>query len=534
MKSFYYNGRVYLGKGSFSSAFAVENGVFTEVGNDGIVGAAREGDSIHDLKGAFVCAGFNDSHLHLLGYGSTLSQAPLNEHTGSLEELLDCLSSFLDSRAVKPEGWLIGRGWNQDLFKGEKRRPSREDLDKVSREIPIVITRVCGHMCVVNSKALEILGVEKAFPIEGGRIGVEGDKPDGRFYDNAVNIVKSALPPPSKEEIKEMILRACRNLNSFGITSAQSDDYCVFRNVSPAVIDECYRELEKEGRLTLRVYEQCNFEKIGELKNFLAAGNLTGKGTELFKTGPLKILGDGSLGSATAHLSKPYRNSSERGFSLYPPEKLCEMIACAHAAGMQIAVHAIGDECLEEVLRAYEKALKAHPRHDHRHGIVHCQVMRSEQLERIARLGLHVYAQSVFLDYDNHIVFKLLDPELLKTSYCWKTLMLLGASVSNGSDCPVELPDCMKGIELAVTRTSLDGTGPYQPAEAFTLTEALDSFTSASAYASFEETRKGLIKEGFLADFTILERDPFKTPVLELHKIKVLKTYLGGKLVYEA
>ncbi|MBR5901546.1 amidohydrolase [bacterium] len=534
MKSFYHNGRVYLGKGEFATAFAVEGGLFSEVGNDGILCGAREGDEITDLKGAFVCAGFNDSHLHLLGFGSTLAQAPLQDHTGSLEEVLACLSFFLHARREGEEGWLVGRGWNQDLFKGEKAMPSRRDLDKVSRDIPIVITRVCGHMCVVNSRALELLGVKAAFPVEGGRVGEEGGAPDGRFYDNAVNIVKRALPDPSRDELKEMILKASRALNSYGVTSVQSDDYCVYRNVSPTVIDECYRELEKEGKLTLRVYEQCNFETLEEVKNFLASGRMTGKGTELFKTGPLKLLGDGSLGSATAHLSKPYRGTSDCGISLYPPEKLKEIIAFAHKSGMQIAVHAIGDECLEEVLNAYEEALKAYPRRDHRHGIVHCQVTRQDQLERIARLGLHVYAQSVFLDYDNHIVEKLLAPELLETSYGWKTLMKLGASVSNGSDCPVEPPDCLKGIELAVTRTSLDGTGPYRSNEAFTLTEALDSFTLSSARASFEENRKGLVKEGFLADFTILERDPFGTPAFELHKIKVLKTYLGGRLVYEA
>ncbi|MBO6061966.1 MAG: amidohydrolase family protein, partial [Clostridia bacterium] len=181
---------------------------------------------------------------------------------------------------------------------------------------------------------------------------------------------------------------------------------------------------------------------------------------------------------------------------------------------------------------AFESALEKCPRTDHRHGIVHCQVSRVDQLERISRLGLHVYAQSIFLDYDNHIVEKVLDPSLVKTSYNWKTLMDLGVSVSNGSDCPVELPDAMRGIECAVTRTSLDGTGPYLPEQAFTVNEAIDSFTSRSAEASFEENEKGLIKKGYLADFVILGSDPFKSVHRSLHSIPVISTYLAGKQVY--
>jgi predicted amidohydrolase YtcJ len=166
--------------------------------------------------------------------------------------------------------------------------------------------------------------------------------------------------------------------------------------------------------------------------------------------------------------------------------------------------------------------------------VVHCQISRADQLERIRALLMHVYAQSIFLDYDNHIVENRVGPELASTSYCWKTLMDSGVSVSNGSDCPVELPDVMEGIECAVTRCSLDGTGPYLPGEAFSVQEALDSFTVHSAEASFEEDRKGRIREGYLADFVILGRDPFETAPREIHRIPILATYLGGRCVYAA
>ena len=506
MKIVFKNGLVWTGDGLNASSFVVEDGKFAYVGNDEVSGA----DESVDLMGAFVCPGFNDSHMHLLGYGRVLSQVDLREHSGSLEEML----AYLKTRIVVSGQWLIGRGFNQDYFKDGARLPSRSDLDEVSRDVPVVLTRVCGHMCVANSKALELAGIA----------GYE----DGRFYDNDMRLIFDRIPQPSRSDLKKMIVLACEKLNRRGITSVQTDDYCVFRNVPPSQINDIYLELEREGALTVRICEQCNFTTLEELKSFVDSGEAK-KGSELFRIGPVKLLGDGSLGSRTAHLTKPYKGSNEYGFSLFSLEYLQEMISYAHKKGLQVIVHAIGDACLDEVLEAFEKALEELPRPDHRHGIVHCQVTREDQLERIARLGLRVYAQSVFLDYDNHIVEKLLDPELLKTSYSWKTLICKGVSVSNGSDCPVEEPDCLKGIQLAVTRTSLDGTGPYLPSEAFTVAEALDSFTFRGAEASFEEHVKGRIKEGQLADFVILDKDPFKVAPKDIRNIKILATYLGGR-----
>ena len=331
-----------------------------------------------------------------------------------------------------------------------------------------------------------------------------------------------------------MIRLGCRTLNACGVTSVQSDDYALFRAIPWETVNAAYRELAESGDLTVRVYEQANFTALPELRRFIEAGNRTGNGDAFFRIGPLKLLGDGSLGSRTAHLSRPYADDpAVCGFSLFSTEQMNEMIGYAHARNMQIAVHAIGDACLDQVLDAMEAALEHHPREDHRHGIVHCQITRPDQLERISRLKLHVYAQSVFLDYDNHIVESRVGSERAKTSYSWKTLLNRGVSVSNGSDCPVEFPDVMRGIQCAVTRTSMDGTGPYLPEEAFSLEEALDSFTIRGAEASFEEHGKGLIAPGFLADFTVLARNPFETAPEDLHTIPVHACYLGGRCVYD-
>ena len=529
MKTIYINGKVYTGNG-FAQAFMVEDGEFVKVGTDEEL-LKLDHDQKIDLKGKFVCAGFNDSHMHLLNYGQSLLTARLNEHTSSLKEMLEYLSDFISQKEINEKTWISGRGWNQDYFSDVDRMPSKKDLDSISKDIPIVLTRACGHVCVVNSRILEMAGIdENSVAPDGGSIDFE----NGILCDNAIEVLQKFKPLPDKKQLKEMISSGAKALNSFGITSSQTDDYCVFREIPFETVNEAYKELEQEGKLTVRVYEQSNFTDINEFKRFIDAGNRTGVGTKMFKIGPLKLLGDGSLGGRTAHLSRPYADDPNAiGFNLFSDEQMNALVDLANRNDMPVAVHAIGDACLDQVLNAIEKALDNHPREDHRHGIVHCQISRADQLERMERLKLHIYAQTVFLDYDNHIVEQRTGKQLASTSYNWKTLMDNGLTVSNGSDAPVEIPDALKGIECAITRTSIDGTGPYLPKQAFTVKEALDSFTINSAKASFEEDFKGLIKEGYLADFVILDEDPFEVDKKTIHSIKVLRTYLNGQCVYE-
>lgn len=538
MKTIYYNGTVYTGSLPLVQAFAEEKGKFMFAGsNEEAFRQKEEGDCLIDLKGRFVCCGFNDSHMHMLGFGNALNTAMLGAHTDSLKEVLDCLRNFKESRSLRENAWIMGRGWNQDYFTDEKRMPDRYDLDLVSTEIPVCAVRACGHCLVVNSKALELLGVTSETPQpEGGQIGMEHGEPDGRFFDNAMDMVYDCIPAPDKDDIKAMLLAACRALNAYGVTSCQTDDYCAFRTVPWTMVNEAYQELEREGKLTVRVYEQSNFTSLDTLKAFVEAGNRTGKGSSWFKIGPLKMLGDGALGARTAYLSRPYADDpSTCGIPVFSQEIMDQMIDYANGEGMQVAVHAIGDACLDRVLDAYEKALTACPREDHRHGIVHCQITRPDQLERIARLKLHVYAQSIFLDYDIHMVKERVGEELASTSYSWKTLMENGVTVSNGTDCPVELPDPMACIQCAVTRKTLkDHIGPYLPQQNFTVQEAVDSYTIAGAKASFEENRKGRIAPGMEADFVILSQNPFETDPEKIKDISVEATYVGGCQVYQA
>ena len=535
MKTIYYNGRIYTGQLPFQEAFAVEGKHFLQVGDtEQLLRLAGEEDTLVDLGGHFVCAGFNDSHMHLLNFGQFLYSAQLAGHTSSLSELLSFLKDYLPAHPVCEGQWVTGRGWNHDYFSDTDRMPDRRDLDAVSTDVPIVITRACGHCCVVNSCALALAGIDSDTPDPpGGTIGRENGQPDGRLYENAMDMLTGVLPVPDKETIKDMLRLGCAELNRYGVTSVQSDDYNVFPTVPFELVNEAYRELEESGELSVRVYEQSFFTTLDGLRHFVESGNITGTGSDMFRIGPLKMVGDGSLGSRTAHLSVPYRGGNGgRGYSLFSDEHMNAMVSYAHAHGMQVAIHAIGDACLDQVLNAMELALREHPRADHRHGVVHCQVSRLDQLERIRALHLHVYAQSIFLDYDNHIVNRLLPPVLAQSSYSWKTLLESGVSVSNGSDCPVELPNVMEGIECAVTRQSLDGTGPYLPHEAFSVQEALDSYTIHGAEASFDEHRKGRIREGYLADFVILGQDPFQCEPRQIHSIPILASYLNGICVY--
>jgi predicted amidohydrolase YtcJ len=376
---------------------------------------------------------------------------------------------------------------------------------------------------------LELLNITPDTPQRpGGQILWE----EGIFFDNAMDLVLSAIPAPDKEDVKAMIRAACRSLNRRGITGCHSDDYSTFQNLPWQTVNEAFRELEEAGELTLRVYEQANFPTLSGLKEFVTAGNTTGVGSDRFRIGPLKLLGDGALGTRTAYLSRPYADAPDtRGLSVFTAEAFDSLIGYAHEQGMQVAVHCIGDACLDLVLNSIEKALTANPRQDHRHGIVHCQITRPDQLDRIAKLGLHVYAQSIFLDYDIHIVECRAGEELAASSYSWKTLMDKGVTVSNGSDCPVETPDVLAGIQCAVTRRDLKGSGPYLPGEAFTVEQALNSYTTVSAHAGFEEGKKGRIAPGMLADFVVLGSNPFKTDPSKLKDIPVLGTYLDGKEV---
>ncbi|MBQ2952600.1 MAG: amidohydrolase [Clostridia bacterium] len=536
MRTIYTGGRVFTGDEPLQEAFIVADGRFTAIGTDAdMLALAAPEDRIVPLQGRFVCPGFNDSHMHLLNFGNVLTQCALAEAT-SLAGMQDRLRTFAAEHALTGESWLLGRGWNQDRFTPATGIPTRGDLDAVSTEMPICIVRCCGHCLAVNSRALELLGIDESTPCPpGGAIDRDASgRLTGVFRDAAMTLVQARLPAPDRAALKNMLRTAMQALNAVGVTSCQTDDLCCFANIPWTEVLAAFRELEAEGGMTIRVYEQCQFTDIASLMDFLESGHRTGNGSPLFRIGPLKLLGDGSLGARTARLCGEYADApGERGIAIFSQAELEAMITLAHISGMQIAVHAIGDGMLDMLIKAYRKAFARAPRKNHRSGIVHVQLTRPDQLRAMKRLSLHAYAQTVFLDYDSHIVHARAGEALAGTSYAFHTMQTLGLHVSNGTDCPVEAPDPMRGIQCAVTRQPLDGSlPPYRPEEAMTVAEALHSYTAEGAYASFEEGFKGRIAPGLAADFAILSGDPFAVPASGIARIHAVQTVLGGETVY--
>lgn len=275
MRTIYRNGAVYTGELPLCRAFVVEDGRFICAGSDEDALAMKEpGDEVKDLKGRFVCAGFNDSHMHLLNYGNALGAADLSQHTQSLSGMKKYMKEFIREQSPKPGTWVRGRGWNHDYFEDERRFPNRRDLDMISTEHPICLTRTCGHACVVNTMALRLAGITGNTPqVEGGLYEVdESGEPNGIFRENAMDLIYGCLPEPTKEDIKEMILAASKALNRYGVTSSQTDDLLAFNNVPYERVLEAYRELDAEGRMTVRVYEQSQFTTLDGLKAFVKKG----------------------------------------------------------------------------------------------------------------------------------------------------------------------------------------------------------------------------------------------------------------------
>ena len=532
MTSCYFNARIFTGNDQSAECFVVDDGCFAFVGaHKDALQRYPQAQQI-DLYGQFVCPGFNDSHMHLLNLGNMLTQAQLSPVTDSLAGVLRTLGKFADEHT--DESWILGRGWNQDYFTDTNRYPNRYDLDAVCPDKPCMITRACGHVAIANSRALALAGIEQTAPhVDGGRVVTdENGVPNGILEENALDLVTNVIPIPDRTQIKQMLLRAMAHVNRFGITSVHSDDFSSTKANFEEVI-AAYLELKAEGKMTVRVTEQCLLHDKDTLLRFLSQGYCTGWGDEWFRMGPLKLIGDGSLGSRTALLRAPYSDAPDIcGIAIYSKEALSELIEIAHKNGMQVAIHAIGDGAADLVLDAVERAQTLYPRSDARHGIVHAQILTKEQAARMKTLNMHAYIQPIFLDYDTKIVYPRIG-ERADEAYPAASLLRLGVSISSGSDSPVEPPDVMTGIQCAVTRKPVtrEAEKAYLPHEAITLTQALLSFTADGAYASFESEIKGLISEGMLADFVVLGIDPYETDPKYIHKIPIRQTVISGKQV---
>lgn len=476
-------------------------------------------DKYIDVDHGIVLPGFNDSHMHLLGVGNFVSSLQLQD-CYTVEEVYDLVRTSCENK--KPGEWIVGRGWNQDNF-DKVQFPTKEDLDKITLVNPICLTRCCGHVAVCNTKALELAKITKETTVSGGDIEFE----TGLVKEMAIELLHHAFPPLTKEDLKTLIIKGMEECNQNGITSIQSDDFVSLTKDYHLPL-EAFRELCNEGKCSCRVNEQCQFIVLDDLKMFVAENQLANKGNEVFKLGPIKVVGDGSLGARTALMSSPYADANTSGMANYTQEEFDMFVKLGEELGMGTIIHTIGDGCLDMVLNSFEKY--GTPGNPHRSGIVHVQITRDDQLKRIEKLKLHCYIQSCFIDYDCRIVEQRVGSKA-KTSYAFKTL-LETTTVSNGSDSPVEPLHCLKGIECAITRSTIGCDNPYRKEEALTIEQAIDSYTKNGAYASFEENIKGKLEAGMLADFVVLDRNPYTIKSTEIHNIQVKMTIFDGKVVY--
>lgn len=534
------NGKIYTmdEERNMFEAIAVKDDIIQKVGKtQEIISLKTDNTIVYDLKGKVVLPGFNDSHMHLLSYGHSLKRIDL-VGTNSIDDISNRIRRAIEEKCIEKGEWINGRGWNQDYFRGEKRFPTRYDLDNISLDHPILIGRACGHVVVVNSKALELLNITKDTPqVNGGHFDLdEKGEPLGIFRENAVGLVYGNLPSPTIEEIKDMMVDAIRDMNRCGITSVGTDDLGAFSDGDYEKVILAYQELKEENKLKMRIYEQCLIPDIDELQGFIEKGYRTSWGDKFLKIGSLKLLIDGSLGARTAALVEPYSDDTNtKGITTISQKELDAIVDLANSNNMQTAIHGIGDKAMYMAFESMEKALSKNPKEDHRHGIVHCQITDENLLERFSELKAIAYIQPIFLDYDWKIVKDRVGEEREKTSYNWKSMVDRNIPIACGSDSPVETFNVLKGIYEAVTRKDLDGNpaGGWLPNQKLTVEEAVYGYTVGGAYASFEENIKGSLEEGKLADMVILSKDIFNIEEDSIKDVDVVATIFGGEIVFE-
>lgn len=478
-----------------------------------------------DLGGKVAIPGFIDSHMHLMSFGVGLRQLSLND-VKSIGELKRLVAE--KAQVSGPDEWILGRGWDQDFF-AEKRFPTRKDLDEVCGGRPVYLVRACGHLAVASSRALELAGVtrETSDP-PGGLIDRDpyGD-PTGVLRESAQEIVRSKIPEPGREALLQSTKEAIRYLLERGITSVHSNDgYAGVKGIM-----EMYRDALAAG-FPMRVYWDLPYDLLDEL----AEGPLrTGDGDDYFRIGAVKIFADGSLGGRTAALEEPYSDQPDTSGILVVPEKeLKEMVYRAHALGMQVAVHAIGDRAVRVALEAIGYAQNRITRERPRHRIVHAQILSPGLVSEMKRNGVVADVQPKFLTTDMRWAQDRVGPRRMRSSYAWRTMLKAGVHMAGGSDCPVEPADPLWGIYAAVTRKDMDGEPKtsYYPNERITVEEALRMFTMGGAYGEFAEHKKGTLEPGKLADFVVLSDNIFRVPHEYIKDIKVEMTVLGGKVVH--
>ncbi|MEO8199602.1 MAG: amidohydrolase [Gemmatimonadota bacterium] len=480
-----------------------------------------------DNGAAMVVPGFMDGHTHFLSGGYQLSSVDLRRTT-SPAEFVSTLKAFAAER--KPGEWILGGDWDHERWPGAP-LPTRDWIDSVTPNNPVFISRLDGHMALANSAALRAAGLTLQTPdIAGGTIvrDPRTHEPTGILKDEAMGPVYAAVPEPSAEQDDAALTRAMAFVASKGVTAA-------------AMVSSPWSELaaldraRKGGRLTIRATIFHPLEQWRAVAESVKARH--GFGDDWIRLSGVKGYVDGSLGSGTALFYEPYDDDPRtRGLLTTPEDSLRAWIGASDSAGLQVAVHAIGQRANGLILDIYDSLAKAHGPRDRRFRIEHAQHLRPEDIDRIAATGVIASMQPAHLIDDGEWAQKRIGPDRIKTTYAFRSLIDRKAHLAFGSDWTVAPIDPLVGIYAAVTRRTRDNKNPegWLPEQKISVEEALRSYTYENAYGVFGEEHRGMIRPGYLADLVLLDQDITRIPPPQIMDVRVKATIVGGKVIYQA
>jgi predicted amidohydrolase YtcJ len=482
---------------------------------------------IIDAGQKLVLPGFNDSHVHFLSGGFSLSEVDLRE-ARSPEELARRLRDYAQKL---PKGrWILGGDWDHERWPGAS-LPSKETIDSATPDHPVFINRLDGHMALANSLALKLAGVSKDIGEPPGGVIVRAPgtgEPTGIFKDAAESIVRRVIPEKSFQEKLIAAKAATEFAAKMGVTS--------LTDMSAGEDVGVYQYLLERDELKTRIYAIRSISSWEVLGN---AGVRAAFGNDMLRVGGLKGFADGSLGSTTAFFFDPYNDApNTRGLlfdQMLPEGIMLERVIAADRKGLQVMIHAIGDEANFRILEIYKETIAKNGPRDRRFRIEHAQHLRKRDIARFGNQKVIASMQPYHAADDGRWCEKRIGAERSKGAYAFRTLLDTGAVLAFGSDWTVAPLNPLEGIKAAVTRQTLDGKNPdgWIPEQKITVDEAVRAFTVGSAYAEFAETVKGALTPGKLADLVMLDRDIFSIPASEIDKARVILTVVDGKVVYQ-
>jgi predicted amidohydrolase YtcJ len=481
-----------------------------------------------DAGGKRLLPGFNDAHVHFMDGGSQLDNVQLNDATSAQE-----FARRIGERAAKTAKgeWVLGGDWDETKWNPAE-LPTKELIDAATPETPVAVGRYDGHMVLANSLALKLAGITAQTPDPAGGVIVRDRQgnPTGALKDAAQDILFKAVPPPSHDQRRHAIERALEHAASLGVTSVQHMD------PDPADI-AIYSELLEEGKLTTRIYAA---PLITQVDDQVKIGIRRAFGGPYLRIGGVKAFADGSLGSGTAYFFEPYSDQpGNRGLlsdEMHPISLMRDRMMRADAAGLQLCTHAIGDAGISAILDIYAEIEKEHGSRDRRWRIEHAQHMAAKDFDRFAALHVIASVQPYHAIDDGRWAESRIGHDRASRTYAFRTFLNHGVRLALGTDWDVAPLNPMLTLYAATTRATLDGKNPngWFPEQKLTIQEAIEAYTMGSAYAEFQENEKGSITAGKLADMVLLSDDVLNIDPVKIRDVKVLKTWVGGKLTYDA